>query len=210
MAGLMDTQQGAPPPADTRDPATLTDESDAGGEMASPEEQAQYEQAANNLASLLYAEGAIRPELLEAFQVNAQEPPAAPVAGEEAPTEGAKPSAKLLALSKTAVDIVTKVDDSAREAGTPLSNDVLTQIATDSVELLVEAVEAAGVQEYSEDEMAGALANMFDMYRPKIIADGRATEEELNAEWEGLLQADKAGKLNEYVGQDITQQQPQA
>ena len=197
MAGVMDTgnqpqpAQGQPAP-DNRDPSTLTDENDSGGEVASPEEQAQYEAATQNLLSLIYKGGEIQPGLLEAFQVEG-----AP------PAEGNAPKPELLALATTAVEITKKVDDSAREAGQPLSNDVLKEIAVDSVEFLVEAVEAAGIHEYSEEDMGGALTLFVDMYRPKIIQDGRATEEELKAEWDGLLQADKAGKLKEFTGQDI-------
>lgn len=197
MAGLMDAanqpqEQAQEQPPVERDPATLTDGADEGGEAATPEEQAQYEQATENLLSLIYEEKDLRPGLLEAFQIEG-----------EPPAEGNAPKPHVLALANTAVEITKTVDDSAREAGQTLTNDVLKEIALDSVEYLVEAVEAAGVQEYSEDDMGGAIALFVDMYRPKIIEDGRATEEELKAEWDGLLEADKAGSLKEFTGQDI-------
>ena len=192
--GLMQDQQQAPA---QRDPATLTDSNDENATTASPEEQQQYSMAENNLLSLIYEKGNVRPGILEALKPSGEKQPES--------LQGQAPPPEIMALSTLAVEIVSKLDDSAREAGQPLSNDVLAEIAQDSIEHLSEVSEASGQYDYSEDEMAGALTVAVDMYREKAIADGRTSEEELKGEFDGLLQADKSGDLKGYTGVDVPQ-----
>lgn len=205
MAGLMDTaqQQPAPPPGDappaSGDPSRYTDEGDSN---VSPEEQEQYSQFEQNYLKLIYAEGGeVQPGILDALKA----PPGAPEG------EGEAPPPHILALANTAVEITKTLDDSAREAGKPLSDAVLLEGGKSIVEELAEVAEAAGIHDYSEEEMTGAFATAMDMYRDKAIADGRTDEETLKGQFNELLTADQEGRLGEVLpgapAQDASQQQ---
>ena len=101
-----------------------------------------------------------------------------------------------MALAQAAVTIVSKLDDSSREAGMTLTDDVLGQTGLTVIELLAEVADAAGIYDYSEEDMTGAYAQAIDMYREKAIADGRTDEDTLKAQFEEINQADAAGQLD--------------
>lgn len=200
MAGLLDmqkptgnaapeaAQEGAPP----RNPEQYVEE---GESNVTPEEQAEYEQFVTNGYQLMYVQGQdggeIRPEVLQSLQT-------APAEGEAPPQEGG-PNPAILPLAQTAVSIVTQLDDSARQAGKPVSDDVLYHGATAIVEELAEIAEAAQIHDYTEEEMQGALMQAIDLYRPKLIEDGRTSEETLKAQFDEINQAESAGKLGDVL-----------
>jgi len=171
--------EGAPPPG----PEGYVD--DAEGNV-SPEEQAEYEQFVNNAYSFMYEGGKVKPEIIQALDVKATDDPNAP-------------NAPQMALANAAVQVVSKLDASARQAGQPVSDDVLYHGAVAVIEDLAEIARNANIKDFSEEEMGGALMNAIDMYRPKLIADGRTSEETLKAQFAELDQADKAGKLGDVL-----------
>lgn len=196
MPGLLDMQskptgnaapeaaaEGAP-----RDPSRYVEEGEGN---ASPEEQAQYEQFVTNSHQLLYQQGReggeIRPEVLQSLQVGEQ--------GQQ----GDGPNPAIMALAQTAVNVVSQLDDSAREAGSPVSDDVLYHGATAVIEELAEIAQAAQIHDFSEDELNGALMQAIDLYRPKLIESGRTNEETLKAQFEEINQAEAAGKLGDVL-----------
>lgn len=203
---------------------------DDGEPNVTPEEQAQYEEAVKNGLRLIYADGQVRPQILEALKTGANPAPAAadapPAAPTPAPVEGAPeggpaadagtmppmqaetppaedggshPSPAVFALANTAVQVVMKLDDSARQANKPLDNDVLLHVGIAMISELAEVTEAAKIHTYTEDEKSGALTVAMDMYREKAVKDGRTTPEQLQSEFEQAVQADKAGKLHEVL-----------
>ncbi len=156
----------------------------------SPEEQAEYEQFMNNGLSLIYVDGEdgaqVQPAILEALRVGGQADP-----------NGPNPA--IMALANTAVEIVSKLDDSSREAGTPTSDDVLMHGGLAIVEELAEVSEAANIYDYSEEEMTGAYQQAVDMYRDKAIADGRTSKETLEGQFAEINDAEAAGKLGDVL-----------
>ncbi|WP_375188396.1 hypothetical protein [Sphingobium yanoikuyae] len=199
--GLMPAQtNGQPqgqmqPGQDQRDPSRYTDDSDNG---VSPEEQAQYSQFEQNYMRLIYTDGGeVNPEVLKALQSGS---------GAQVDTQGEGTPPHIMALASTAVTIVTKLDDSAREANKPLSDDVLTQGGVAVIEELAEVAEAAGIHDYSEDELSGATAVAFDMYRDKAISDGRTDENTLKSQFDQVLSGEDRS-LEAMAGGG--QQQPQ-
>jgi hypothetical protein len=94
--------------------------------------------------------------------------------------------------------VVSKLDDSAREAGKPLTDDVLQEVGDDVIGMLADIANATGIHDYTEQELEGATVASYDMYRDKAIADGRTSEDDLKQQWDGLLQADKEGRLGDY------------
>lgn len=182
MEGAPTGTQGAPP-----DQSKYLED---GEPNVSPEEQAEYEQFMNNALSLLYVDGEdgsqVQPAILEALDVGMQADP-----------NGPNPA--IIALANAAVEIVSKLDDSAREAGSPVSDDVLMHGGLAVVEELAEIAEAANIYDYSEEEMTGAYQQAVDMYREKAIADGRTSKETLEGQFREINEAEAAGKLGDVL-----------
>lgn len=165
-----------------RDPSKYVED---GEPNVTPEEQAEYDQFMENALTLIYGDGQVRPEVLQALQVGEQQP------------NGPNPA--ILALAQTAVTIVSKLDDSAREAGKPVSDDVLMHGGEAVVEELGEVSEAAGIYDYSEEELTGAFQQAIDMYRPKAIQDGRTSEDTLKGQFAEINEAESAGRLGDVL-----------
>ena len=166
-----------------RDPSKYVDD---GEPNVSPEEQAEYEQFMDNAFKLLYADDAVRPEVLQALQV-----------GEPTTPDGPNPA--ILALAQAAVTIVQRLDDSAREQGKVISDDVLIHGGMAVVEELGEIADAGKIYDYSEEDLTGAFELAVDMYRPKAIADGRTTEETLKGQFAEINEAESAGRLGDVL-----------
>lgn len=152
-----------------------------------PEEQAEYDQFMENALTLMYDEKGTKPELLEALKA----------AGGEQQEGGPNPA--ILALAQSAVTIVGQLDDSAREAGKPVTDDVLYHGSFAVVQELAELAEAAKIKEYSEEDITGAFMQAIDMYRPKLIESGRTTEEALKEGFAQVNEADQQGQLNQLL-----------
>lgn len=199
MEGLLAQGQQPQGQQQQSDPR-YTNEHDQDQQMASPEEQAQYEQAMVNAQKLIYTpDNQPQPGILDALKsANEQQPQ---------DQQGKALSPPVSALSHVAVMVVSKLDDSAREAGQPLTDDVLQEVGDDVIGMLADLAQVTGIHDYSEQELEGATVAAYDMYRDKAIADGRTSEDDLKQQWEGLLQADKEGRLGDYgINQE---QQPQ-
>lgn len=154
----------------------------------SPEEQAEYDLFMENATELIYGDGEVRPEILQALQA----PP-------KQETEGQEVNPAIMALAQTCVTIVTRLDDSAREQNKVISDDVLIHGATAIIEELGEVAEAAKLHDYSEEDLTGAFQMAVDMYRPKAIQDGRTSEETLKGQFGEINEADSAGKLGDIL-----------
>jgi hypothetical protein len=157
----------------------------------SPEEQQQYEGFVHAGMDLIYSgeQAKVMPEILEALKP----------ASEPATEKGSPP---VLALANTAVQVVQRVDTAGFEAEAPVADDVLYHAAQEIIEQLAEVAEAAGIHEYTEEELSGALFQAVDLYRPIAIELGRTTEETLKGQFAEIDQADKAGKLGEMFGME--------
>lgn len=139
-------------------------------------------------------------------------PPASPDKGllaptDQAPAPNAPPSdpadaAKrpaIMALSQATVSIVGQLDDSARQAGKPISDDVLMHGGKDVLEELATVAETAKIYSYTQEDLTGAYAQAVDMYRPKAIQDGRTSQETLKGQFQEVNDAEAAGKLGDVL-----------
>lgn len=176
-----------------------------GESNVSPEEQEQYNLFMAKVADILYGPGGgtakVMPEILESLS-------AAKGSGGEATVEGVAPGEELegekgnpavLALANTAVQVVQKVDTAGFEAGSPVSDEVLYHAAVETIELLAEVAETAGIHEYSEEELNGALYQAVDLYRPIAEELGRTDQETLKGQFAEVNQADQEGRLGELL-----------
>jgi hypothetical protein len=82
----------------------------------------------------------------------------------------------------------------------PISDDVIFHAGREILEQLVEISEAAGLHEYKEAEIQGALYQALDMYREANSDEGgRFNPEEAAAAFEALNEADKEGRADEVI-----------
>lgn len=189
MAGLgaaMKPQQGAQPMA-------ASEETASPGEQASPEEQALYDDFVGRAQSILLPQkGEVSGEILanlrgdfdpQAAQVFAQvEPPLAP-----SPQD---------AVSGTAVLLTLMIEASAMQEGIDYPDDVAMHAGAEVVEMLAAVSEAAGIHDFSDEEMEGMFYRALDLYR---YVGPRIDENALKQGFEQIVQADQAGKLNEVL-----------
>lgn len=194
----------------------------------SPEEQELYDTFVKKGSELIYTkDGKINPDVLAALNVKDDTPdqgaPPAPgaappeamaPAGQDQAAPGAPPdqaqgqapdqpppksNVHIVALANTAFQIVKKLDESSREQGTDIPDDILMHGGTEIVEELGQVARAAGIHDYSSEELSGALYQAIDLYRSEAIKTGRTSEDTLKAQFGQLDEADKAGKLGDIL-----------
>jgi hypothetical protein len=157
-----------------------------------PEEQAQYDEFVKKGAELIYVDGddgaEVEPTIVEALSVPERDP--------DAP-QGGNPS--IMALANATFNIVKKLDESAIEQGVPISDDVLYHGGTEILEELAEVARTAGIHDYTEEEMSGALYQTVDLFRDHAIKTGRTSEETLKSQFGEVEEADAAGKLGDLL-----------
>lgn len=183
----VDPQAISNPAADPDEPPVR----EQGEEMASPEEQEEYDEFVGACSDLIYGGGdednpRVMPEIIEALEPAKE---AAEAAGNPA----------ILAVANTAVQVVQRVDTAGFDANRPVSDAVLLHGMVEVVDMLIEIVETLGWHQYSEEEAGGCLIQALDLYRPIAVEMGRATEEELQAEFLQIVEADEAGRLDELL-----------
>lgn len=141
------------------------------------EEQSSYDRFVTNGMQMLYNPQAL-PQLLES------------VRGDGNPIQG---------LANALVTLVTRLEDSAEQAGDQVSGDVMLHGGTELLEQMVELAEEAGVHKFTDEEIESALYLAMDTYRTTRQQQGRLPEEQLAADMQQLVQADVAGELEQLL-----------
>lgn len=108
-------------------------------------------------------------------------------------------NAHIVALANTAVQIVAKLDDSARASGVPIPDEVLYHGSVEIIEELGQVAMDAKLYDYSEKDLQGALYQAIDIYRPKLEESGRTSKEILTQQFQELNQASNEGKLGQVL-----------
>lgn len=110
-------------------------------------------------------------------------------------------------LAVASVLLTMFLDSSAASSGKEIPNDVLYHAGVELVEELGEVAGAAGIHDYSEQELEGAFYRALDLFR---IASPRVDTDALGQEFAEIANADKAGTLDQMLpGIMSGQQQPQ-
>ena len=161
---------GGPPPG----PQAPADRPQAN---VSPEEQSEYNQFVTNGLSMIYSEEAI-PAILQGLS------------GSGDPVEG---------VANTAVMIISRLEDSAKQANQTVSPDVLFHGGTELLADLVNLAEQAGIHKFSDEDRERALFRALDLYREMRQGSGQLDEEDLKAQFAELVQADQEGRLDELL-----------
>jgi hypothetical protein len=206
------------PPQEETAPGEEDDEANV-----SPEEQKDYDRFVHAAMDIIYTGDPpkVMPEVLQSLQAGAkpgvaptpapgemppQAPPAAdaPAPGEAPPADGQEGAPQagnpaVIALANTAVQITQKVDSDDKAAKKMVEDEVLYHAAREIVEQLADIAEAAGIHDYSEEEMNGAFFQAVDLYRPIAVELGRTTDDKLKEQFGEVEQADQNGKLGELL-----------
>lgn len=177
-----DDEAEAPMPEEDEAEAPPAAEPDAaaGGEETpnvTPEEQAQYDEFVNNAMSMIY-DPKVRTKILDSLRVTKQ------------PMDD---------LANTAVMVVKGAVGSAEKAGQKISDDVLYHGGAEILQQLAEYADKAKIHTFTEDEMEGAWYKALDLYRQLGTNDGTINPDALKGEFQQIVDADKAGTLDQIV-----------
>ena len=191
MAGLLNTADQGTPPAAPAAQMPAGPESDMGtgpeaggeeGSNVSPEEQKQYDQFVGNGMKLIFNKQGVQ-NILKAIK------------GDGKPVDG---------LANALVMVVTRLEDSAEQAGQKISPDVVMHGGVELLEQLADLAQKAGVHDFSKKELDGALYRAMDLYRERRQQQGKLPVDQLKGDFQQMQQAEQQGTLeNDLPG--ITQ-----
>lgn len=154
-----------------------------------PEEQAQYTKFVDNALKLI-SDPKVLPGIVETLK------------GSEDPK---------MNLATAAVMVVSRVQESAEQAGQKISGDVLYHGGMEIIESLATLADAAKIHTFDQKELEGATYQALDMYREKATKEGKLDPGVLKQEFGQLVEADKQGKLGEILpGVDKAKQPEEA
>lgn len=167
-----DAGGGAAMPAGNPQGAPAPEMEDGGGQPnVSPEEQAQYE-AFVNAALTLISDDNTEAGLLKSL------------GGSKDP---------ILSLASTAVNVVKRVEAAAAKKNQQIPGEIILHGGQEIVEALAAMAAAAGIHDYTPEEVEGAFYRAADMYREDKAAAGEIDEAAAKSDIEELKAADQAG-----------------
>jgi hypothetical protein len=145
-----------------------------------PEEQEEYDTFVKNAMEVMYSEkGEIEQEVLKRLAT------------------GKKP---IDSLSQTTVWLTMMLEQSAKQKGMEISDDVLLHAGREILEQLAEIASSSKIHDFKQAELQGAWYNALDMYREANSEPGdRFRPDEAAAAFEALNEADKEGRADEVV-----------
>lgn len=194
MAGLLSGDRNA---QDDQNAATVANDN-VTAEAApnvTPEEQAQYDKFVDNGLEIIYpaeTEGQPSPAILEGLsgQINPQI--AEMMSGAEPPIS----NNPIDNLASTAVSVVLMLEASAAQSNAQISDDVIFHGGREILEECGNVSDAAGIHDYSEQELESSFYRALDIYR---VSSPRIDPETLSQEFGAIEQADKSGQLGQLL-----------
>lgn len=184
MAGLMQTQPAAAPaaPAPGAAPMPVEEEAAAGGQEASPEEQAMYEEfVARGIMLALDPEQGLRPGIREMLESGGDDP--------------------ATALGQAAGLVIARVEEAAAKDGVEVDGDLREAAAAEIFEVMAEAATQAGIHDFAGDDAAFEKAFLIaaDTMRVQAQEGGRLDPEKAKMDMEELAAADREGRLDQIM-----------
>jgi hypothetical protein len=172
--------QGGAAPDDEGAEAASGQQDDEGAEDNSnvtPEEQQQYDQFVNNCYRVIYTPN-MRVTILKRLAATGK------------PIDD---------LANTSVMVVQRVEQSAKQAGQPVSPDVVYHGGLEVLQDLATYAEKAKIHTYTEQETTGAWYRALDLYRQMGEASGQIDPAPLKQEFGQIAAASKDGTLNQML-----------
>lgn len=145
--------------------------------QATPEEQAQYEEFVNNAYKIIYSEKTF-PQFIGRMRQAAQQDP----------VEG---------LSSTVVMVVMRVQESAKRNGKMIDPVIVFHAGVEILESLADTAMKAGIHKYDDKEIEAASLRSMDKYVALASQAGLIDKQRAVSDYQNMIQADKAGKLDE-------------
>lgn len=197
MPGLLNDPNAIDPRAGDQMPASAPTGSDTvsdeeGGEQATPEEQAKYEEFVKTGYELMYSGGKVNPAILKMLDDDPSD--LVSVLGDAEEMQKFSP---VVALAATATIITLKACEKTGEK----DGTIILHGGKAILEDLVEIAGKAGVRDYSEDDMANAMRMGADLFREAGAKAGIVNLDEAKGEWDEITAADREGRLGEVVPQ---------
>ena len=161
----------------------------------SPEEQAIYDMMVREALGIIYPEddpGNARPQILENLRGEFDQQVMQMFAQAEPPVQQTAQDA----LAVTAVILTMMVEAMLAQKGTDVADDVAFYAGAEIIELLVELAETVGIADFQQNEVDDIALRAMDLYR---MASPRVDTEALTAEFEEIIAAGEAGKLNDLL-----------
>jgi len=181
------------------------------GQSASPEEQAAYEQFVGAAMDIIYPKGEsgqVSPQIVDDLKGNIDPEARKLFEAAEPPLSGAPQdntaavTVVLVLLVDSQLGFLAKAREAAASGGPAIEYDTVVFHAAQAIaEDLVEVAEAAGIHEFSEDDLAGVWARAMDLYRVASETMGAPgyDKEGLSNAFLDLLEADKTGNLGSIL-----------
>lgn len=161
------------------DPPMQGDDSPEGDGNVMPEEQEAYAAFMVNVANVLFDEKSLN-GIVERLS-----------SGEPVP-----------AVAQTAAMVVMRVEDSAEESTqTQVDPDILLNAGKETVEILAEMSEKAGIHSFTEEELEAAYLAAVDQYRQTREKQGKIQPSQFQQEMAELKQSDDDGTLDQKYPQ---------
>ncbi|MBF0309245.1 MAG: hypothetical protein HQL56_06930 [Magnetococcales bacterium] len=165
-----------PPGATTGNPAVMAGEEEASN--VTPEEQAQYEGFVDNGYKAIYG----------------------PKGGPEAILERIAAGDPVDGLARTTVMLVDTLEKSAKQAGKPLSGDVLMHGGKALLEEIADLAEKKGVARFNEQQLEQAFFKAVDLYGDMKGQSGEINPQTVQDDLGRIQQMDRSGQLRQMMG----------
>lgn len=179
MAGLGAVINGAQAHGAAPQQPGQAEQPNFGEEQATPEEQAQYDQIVGNAMNITY-DKAMLPRVIQMLE------------GEGDPIEG---------LAQTAAVIISRVMQSAQQAGVELDGIVAFHAGTEILEDLAELSKEAEVHDFSQnpDDLETAYFRTLDNVRVMMQESGQIKQQDAQADMQKLQAMDQSGDLEKML-----------
>lgn len=102
-------------------------------------------------------------------------------------------------LATTAATVVKRVLDSARQAGMRVSGDIMFPAGQEIFGALADLQADAGIADLDDEQTERAMLRGLDLFRDMASADGSLDKAAFERDFAAMMEADKAGRLDEMV-----------
>jgi hypothetical protein len=197
-AGQPATLMPASPTAPAAAPSDASEPLAAGGEPATPEEQAMYDEYVENAMEIIYPQGEqaqVSPQVLAGLK--GEWPPE--ITEMMAALDPPLSTEPLDNIAATAVVLTMMLEGSAATAGQPMPDEVIWHGGAEIVEELVDLGEDLGLFELGEEEVEQAFYRATDIYRQVSPRMDEQAQEGLMSDFEQVVAADREGRLGDII-----------
>lgn len=183
---MMKMQGGLAPPPPAGDPQDPGATGGDGGANVSPEEQKLYDQFGNNCLVLIFGDG-------KDPRADKQRT-AAVIKSLSASTHDFVGT-----LANVTAHIVVAAEVSAKKSSLDIPGDIVMAAGEDVLRELAQLASKTGIHTYDQRELEAAGLQAVDLYRQLGAQAGIVDENALKAQFGQMVQADKAGQLDQAL-----------